>query len=85
MVMGDFNTWVSKNCADYIENDSGDEFEFLLDGVYTPDVPILRKTMEPRENNKNGNCLINLCRATFHRIPNGRSFGDSLGNSLDIP
>ena len=77
MVMGAFNAWVSKNSTDYIENDSADEFSFLPDGVYTPDVLLLRKTMELGENNKNGNCSLNLCKDI--RILNGRSFGDSLG------
>ena len=59
MVMGDFNAWVSKNSKDYIEDDDVLEFSSLPEGTYIPDTPLPRNTMESRENNKNGNCLIN--------------------------
>ena len=82
MVMEDFNAWVSKN---YIEGDNVLEFSSLPEGTYTPDTPLPRNTMELRENNKNGNCLINLCRTVSLRLLNGRSFGDSFGRFTRYP
>ena len=85
MVMGDFNAWVSKNSKDYIEDDNVLEFSSLPEGTYTPDTLLPRNTMELKENNKNGNCLINLCRTVSLRLLNGRSFGDSFGRFTRYP
>ena len=63
-----------KNSKDHIEDDNVLEFSSLPEGTYTPDTPLPRNTLELRENNKNGNCLINLCRTVSLRLLNGRSF-----------
>ena len=85
MIMADFNAYVPNDSLDYIVNDDLDNHVPLPNGIYCPDIPLTRNTMEHRELNQNGKSLIEMCKSISLRIVNGRVAGDKCGKFTRFP
>ena len=85
MIMADFNAYVPNGSLDYIVNDGLDNHIPLPNGIYCPDTPVTRNTMERRELNQNGKSLTELCKSTSVRIVNSRVIGDNCGKFTRFP
>ena len=85
MIMADFNAYVPNGSLHYIVNDGLDNHIPLPNGIYCPDTPLTRNTMELRELNQNGKSLIELCKSTSVRIVNGRVIWDNCGKFTRFP
>ena len=85
MIMADSNAYVPNGSSDYIVNDGLDNHVPLPNGIYCPDAPLTRNTMELRELNQNGKSLTELRKSTSVRIVNGRVIGDNCGKVTRFP
>ena len=75
--MGDFNPYIPNNAFHYIEGDELDKTIALPVGIYHPDIPLKRNTVEFREVSHDGKFLLEICKSVSARILNGRLVGDS--------